>query len=425
MSIESAAVAEARRRARARRAWQRLLLLGAIIGPGLITANIDNDAGGIATYSIAGAQFGYALLWTLIPATVALIVVQEMAARMGVVTGKGLAALIRERFGVTATFWLMIGLLVTDVGNTAAEFAGWAASMELFGVTKYVAVPLGALFVWVLVVKGTYRTFERVFLVICLVYLTYAVAAVMAKPDWTDVIRRTVAPRFHVDSAYLSMTIGLVGTTITPWMQFYLQSAVVEKGVPLAHYWASRIDVIVGSFMTNIVALFIIVACGATLFPVGIRVESAEQAAMALAPLAGRYASALFAIGLANASLFSACILPLATAYYMCEAMGWEAGVDRTWREAPQFMGLYTAFIVVGALVVMIPGMPLIAIMWVTQVINGVMLPFVLVFMLKLINDHTLMKGATNSRWQNVVAWSTTGIMMALTVGLIGSALRG
>ena len=401
------------------------MLLGSVIGPGLITANIDNDAGGIATYSIAGAQFGYALLWTLLPATVALIVVQEMAARMGVVTGKGLAALIRERFGVTTTFWLMFGLLVTDVGNTAAEFAGWAASMELFGVTKYVAVPLGALFVWVLVVKGTYRTFERVFLVICLVYLTYAVAAVMANPDWAAVVRQTVLPRFRVDAAYLSMTIGLIGTTITPWMQFYLQAAVVEKGVPREHYWASQIDVIVGSFMTNIVAVFIMVACGATLFPVGIRVDSAEQAAMALAPLAGRHASTLFAIGLANASLFSACILPLATAYYMCEAMGWEAGVDRTWHEAPQFMGLYTAFIVLGALVVMIPRMPLIVIMWVTQVINGVMLPFVLVFMLTLINDRMLMKGATNSRWQNVVAWSTTGVMIALTVGLIGSVIRG
>jgi len=401
------------------------VLLGSIIGPGFITANIDNDAGGIATYSIAGAQFGYGLLWTLIPATVALVVVQEMAARMGVVTGKGLAALIRERFGVTATFWLMVALSVTDLGNTTAEFAGWAASMELFGVTKYIAVPLGALFVWLLVVKGTYRTFERVFLVVCLVYLTYAVAAVMATPDWADVVKQTVLPRFRFDAAYLSMTIGLIGTTITPWMQFYLQAAIVEKGVLPRHYWASRVDVIVGSFMTDIVALFIMVACGATLFPAGIRVDSAEQAAMALAPLAGRYASALFAIGLANASLFSACILPLATAYYMCEAMGWEAGVDKTWREAPQFMGLYTTFIVVGALIVMIPGMPLIAIMWITQVINGIMLPFVLVFMLKLIDDDALMKGATNSRWQNVVAWSTTVIMSALTVGLIGSAVRG
>jgi NRAMP (natural resistance-associated macrophage protein)-like metal ion transporter len=413
------------RRTRARRLWTRLLLLGSVIGPGIITANIDNDAGGIATYSIAGAQFGYALLWTMIPVTVALIVVQEMASRMGVATGKGLAELIRENFGVTATLWLMAGLVLTDVGNTTAEFAGWAASMELFGVTKYVSVPLGALFVWVLVVKGTYRIFERLFLVICLIYLTYAVAAVMAKPDWGEVVRQTVLPTFRFDAAYLSMTIGLVGTTIAPWMQFYLQAAIVEKGVSRRQYWASRIDVIAGSFMTDIVAVFIMVACGATLFPAGIRIDSAEEAARALAPLAGGHASMLFAVGLANASLFSACILPLATAYYMCEAMGWETGVNKTWKEAPQFMGLYTAFIVIGALVVMVPGMPLISIMWVTQVINGVMLPFVLVFMLKLINQDTLMRGWTNSRFQNGVAWATTVIMMGLTLGLIASAFRG
>ncbi len=405
--------------------WRRLLLLGSVIGPGIITANIDNDAGGIATYSIAGAQFGYALLWTMIPATVALIVVQEMVARMGVATGKGLAELIRENFGVTATFWLMLGLVLTDAGNTTAEFAGWAASLELFGITKYLSVPLGALFVWVLVVKGTYRVFERVFLVICLVYITYAVAAVMAEPKWGEVVKETLLPSFRFNAPYLSMTIGLIGTTITPWMQFYLQSSIVEKGVPRQHYWGSRIDVIVGSFMTNIVALFIMVACGATLFPAGIRVESAEEAAMALTPLAGRYASILFAIGLANASLFSACILPLATAYYMCEAMGWEAGVDKTWRGAPQFMGLYTAFIVIGALVVMVPGMPLISIMWGTQVINGVMLPFVLIFILKLINAPGVMKDWTNSRWQNAVAWSTTIVMFALTVAFIASAFRG
>ena len=415
----------ARPGARARRAWRRLLLLGAIVGPGVITANIDNDAGGIATYSIAGAQYGYALLWTLVPATVALIVVQEMAARMGVVTGKGLAELIRENFGVTATFWLMAGLLLTDVGNTTAEFAGWAASMELFGISKYVSVPLAALFVWVLVVKGTYRVFERVFLAICLVYLTYGFAAIMARPDWLQVARQTVLPSFRLNPDYLSMTIGIIGTTIAPWMQFYLQSAIVEKGVLPQHYWGSRIDVVVGSFMTDIVALFIMVACGATLFPGGIRVESAEQAALALAPLAGGHASFLFAIGLANASLFSACILPLATAYYICEAMGWEAGVDKSWRQAPQFMGLYTAFIVVGALIVMVPRMPLISIMWVTQVINGVMLPFVLVFMLRLINSETLMTGWTNSRLQNGVAWATTVIMIALTVGLVVTATRG
>ena len=270
---------------RPRRLWSRHVLLGSIIGPGIITANIDNDAGGIATYSIAGAHFGYALLWTMVPATVVLIVVQEMASRMGVVTGKGLAAMIRERFGVLVTFWLMVALLLTDLGNTTAEFAGWAASMELFGVSKYISVPFGALFIWLLVVKGTYRAFERIFLGICLVYLTYIVAAVMAKPDWVDVVKHTLRPTLRFDAAYLSMTIGLVGTTIAPWMQFYLQSAIVEKGVRPDQYWGARVDVIVGSFMTDIVALFIMVACGATLFHAGIRVDSAEQAAQALTPL--------------------------------------------------------------------------------------------------------------------------------------------
>jgi len=403
--------------------WRRLLILGSLVGPGIITANIDNDAGGIATYSIAGAHFGYALLWTMIPATLVLIVVQEMAARMGVVTGKGLADLIRENFGVTVTFWLMVGLFLTDLGNTTAEFAGLAASMELLAVPKYVSVPLGALFIWLLVVKGSYRMFERVFLGICLVYLTYVVAAIMARPSWGEVVTQTIRPSFSVNAAYLSTMIGLVGTTITPWMQFYLQSAIVEKGVRPEQYWATRIDVIAGSFMTDIVGLFIMVACGATLYTQGVDIESAEQAAQALAPLAGKYASILFAVGLANASLFSACILPLATAYYICEAMGWEAGVDKTLREAPQFMGLYTAFLVIGSLIVMVPGAPLIRIMSASQVINGIMLPFVLIFMLKLVNQPDLMRGEfTNSRFQNVVAWSTTVIMIALTVGLVVAA---
>ena len=403
--------------------WRQLLILGSLVGPGIITANIDNDAGGIATYSIAGAHFGYALLWTMIPATVVLIVVQEMAARMGVVTGKGLADLIRENFGVTITFWLMVGLFLTDLGNTTAEFAGLAASMELLAVPKYVSVPLGALFIWLLVVKGSYRMFERVFLGICLVYLTYVVAAILARPSWGEVVTQTIRPSFSVNAAYLSTMIGLVGTTITPWMQFYLQSAIVEKGVRPEQYWATRVDVIAGSFMTDIVGLFIMVACGATLYKQGVGVESAEQAAQALAPLAGQYASILFAVGLANASLFSACILPLATAYYICEAMGWEAGVDKTLRDAPQFMGLYTAFLVIGSLIVMVPGAPLIRIMWASQVINGVMLPFVLIFMLKLVNQPELMRGEfTNSRFQNTVAWSTTVIMIALTAGLVVTA---
>ncbi len=395
--------------------WKRLLILLAIVGPGIITANVDNDAGGIATYSIAGAHFGYSMLWSLIPITVALIVVQEMSARMGAVTGKGLAELIREHYGVKITFWLMLFLFLTDLGNTAAEFAGWAASNELFGINKYISVPIGAVLVWLLVVKGSYRVVEKVFLVICLVYLVYIPAAFMARPDWSQVARETVMPSFHFNSTYIVTLIGVVGTTIAPWMQFYLQSAVVEKGIHKEDYWASRLDVIIGCFMTDIIALFIIVACGATLFKAGIQIESAKDAAVSLAPIAGKYASALFAVGLANASLFSASILPLATAYYICEGMGWEAGVNKTFKDAPQFMWLYTFLIAIGALIVLFPNAPLIPIMWMSQVINGVMLPFVLIFMLALINKTELMGNYTNSSAFNRIAWATTAIMIILT----------
>ncbi len=401
--------------------WKRFLILLSVIGPGIITANVDNDAGGIATYSIAGAHFGYSLLWSLIPITVALIVVQEMSARMGAVTGKGLAELIRENYGVKITFWLMIFLFVTDLGNTAAEFAGWAASNELFGINKYISVPIGALLVWLLVVKGTYRVVEKVFLVICLVYFVYVPAAFMARPDWSQVAKGTLIPSFHFNSVYIVTLIGVVGTTIAPWMQFYLQSSVVEKGVDKEQYWASRIDVIVGCFLTDIVALFIIVACGATLFKAGVQIESAKDAAISLAPIAGKYASVLFAIGLANASLFSASILPLATAYYICEGMGWEAGVNKTFKDAPQFMWLYTILIAIGSLIVLIPNAPLIAIMWISQVINGVMLPFVLIFMLLLINKTELMEEYVNSKTFNRVAWATTVVMIALTGMFVGA----
>lgn len=395
--------------------WRQIVFILSVIGPGIITANIDNDAGGIATYSIAGAHFGYSLLWTMIPMTAALIVVQEMAARMGAATGKGLADLIRENYGVKITFYLMLALLITDLGNTTAEFAGLAASMEIFGISKYIVVPLGALFVWLIVVKGSYRIFEKIFLVVCAVYLVYIPSAIMAKPDWADVALQTIRPTFHFNSAYILTFIGMIGTTITPWMQFYLQSAVVEKGVRKEHYWASRIDVIFGCFMTNIIALFIVVACGATLFKAGITINSAEDAAVSLAPLAGKYASMLFAVGLANASLFSASILPLATAYYVCEGMGWEAGVNKTFKDAPQFMWLYTLLIVIGAFLILIPSAPLITIMWVSQIINGVMLPFVLIFMLSLVNRKDLMGDYTNSRTWNWIAWLTTIIMIVLT----------
>ncbi|MBF0592270.1 MAG: Nramp family divalent metal transporter [Nitrospirae bacterium] len=396
--------------------WRSFLILLSIVGPGIITANVDNDAGGITTYSIAGAHFGYSLLWSLIPITIALIVVQEMSSRMGVVTGKGLAELIRENYGVKITFWLMLALSIADIGNTAAEFAGWAASNELFGLNKYISVPLGALIVWLLVVKGSYKVVEKIFLVVCVVYLVYIPAAFMAKPQWSQVALEMIRPSFRFDTTYIVTLIGVVGTTIAPWMQFYLQSSVVEKGINKETYWASRIDVVFGCFMTDIIALFIIVACGATLFKAGVHIDSAKDAAVALEPIAGKYASILFGVGLANASLFSASILPLATAYYICEGMGFEAGINKSFRDAPIFMSLYTVFIVIGALVVLIPGIPLIAIMWISQVVNGVLLPFVLFFMLLLINKKDLMGDYVNKRTFNWIAWVTTIIMVILTI---------
>jgi len=398
---------------------KNLILFLSILGPGIITANVDNDAGGIATYSVAGAHFGYSLLWTLIPITIALIVVQEMVARMGVVTGKTLGDLIRENFGVKATFYLMLALIIADLGNTVAEFAGWAASMEIFGVSKYISVPIGAFMVWWLIVKGTYRIVEKIFLFACTIYLTYAVSAYMSHPPWGTILAETVTPSFNFHPSYLVMLIGVVGTTIAPWMQFYQQSAVVEKNIKVEHYWAARFDVIIGCLMAVVIVFFIVVACGATLFAKGIQINDAKDAAIALAPLAGQHASTLFAVGLANASLFSASILPLATAYYVCEGMGWESGVDKNFKSAPQFMWLYTGLIVFGALIILIPNVPLIPIMLLSQVINGVMLPFVLIFMLYLINNKELMGEYVNSTTFNSIAWATVVIMIVLTLALV------
>ncbi len=397
----------------------KILMFLSVLGPGIITANVDNDAGGIATYSVAGAHFGYSLLWTLIPITIALIVVQEMVARMGVVTGKTLADLIRENFGVKATFFLMLSLLFADMGNTVAEFAGWASAMEIFGVNKYLSVPIGAFAVWLLVVKGSYRFVERIFLIACTVFLTYIISAYLVHPPWGEIMIATVKPSFDFKASYLMMLIGVVGTTIAPWMQFYLQSAVVEKNIKVENYGASRMDVIVGCIMTDVVAFFIIVACAATMYAGGIRITDAKDAAVALAPLAGKNASILFAIGLANASLFAASILPLATAYYVCEGMGWESGIDKNFRTAPQFMWLYTGLIVVGALIILIPDAPLIPIMLISQVVNGIMLPFVLIFMLLLINNKDIMGEYMNSRLFNGIAWATVVTMIALTLVLV------
>ncbi len=406
--------------------WRNVMVFLAVVGPGLITANVDNDAGGIATYSIAGAQFGNKLLWTLVPITIALIVVQEMSARMGVMTGKGLADLIRENFGVKVTFWIMLALLVADVGNTIAEFSGVAASLDIFGVPTWLSVPATALAVWLLVLKGTYRQVEKVFLVACLVYLAYPVSTFLAHPDWGTVLRASVTPSFQLGGDYVGMLIGVVGTTIAPWMQFYLQSAVVEKGVKPEHYAHSRLDVIVGCIITDVVAFFIIVACAATIFPTGMgaRIESAEQAAVALGPLAGRHASWLFAFGLFNASFFAATILPLATAYYVCEAFGWESGIDKKWGEAKQFYGLYTGIVALGAAVVLIPGFPLLRVILASQVVNGILLPAILVFMLLLVNDRRLMGKHVNGRWFNGIAWTTTVVMIGLTAWLVIDNLR-
>lgn len=402
----------------------RFIFFLGIIGPGIITANVDNDAGGIATYSLAGAQYGYSLLWSLLPITLLLIMVQEMVARMGVVTGKGLSDLIREEFGVKTTLLLMLALLFTNLGNTMAEFAGLAASLEIFGVSKYISIPIGGFLVWWLVVKGSYRSVEKIFLAACAIYTSYLISGFMAKPDWTGVFSETAWPTIHWDQNYLMMLVGVVGTTIAPWMQFYQQSAVVEKGTPVEQYRLARWDVIVGCFFAVVVAFFIVICCGATLHLNRIEIKTAEDAAVALAPLAGKYASWLFALGLANASLFAASILPLSTAFYICEALGWEAGVNKTFKEAPQFMWLYTGMIVLGGAIILIPKVPLILIMLFSQVLNGVLLPFVLIIILILINKKKLMGDYTNGPFFNWVSWGAVGLLIFITLLLTWTTLR-
>jgi NRAMP (natural resistance-associated macrophage protein)-like metal ion transporter len=410
--------------------WRsRLLVFLAVVGPGFITASVDNDAGGIATYSVAGAQFGYSLLWVMIPITVALVIVQEMSSRMGAVTGKGLSDLIREEFGLRVTFLLMLALVVTNFGNIASEFAGVASSFELFGISKYIVVPLSAFIVWAIVVHGTYSSVEKVFLSASAFYVCYVLSGVLAHPDWKaaalSTVTRPESAGFR-DYGYLSMIIGLAGTTIAPWMQFYLQASIVEKGVTVRQYHASRIDVVVGCLFAAIVAWFIVVACAATLHTAGrYDIETAKDAAQALRPLANEYAYLLFAAGLFNASLFAASILPISTAYAVCEGLGLESGLDKRFEEAPAFYWLYTALIVFGAGVVLMPGFPLFRVMVLSQVVNGVLLPFVLVFVLFLINDRELMGDYTNPHWYNVVSWATITVMVALTVAMMFAQGRG
>jgi NRAMP (natural resistance-associated macrophage protein)-like metal ion transporter len=402
----------------------RTIAFLAVLGPGFVTANVDNDPGGILTYSQAGAKYGYTLLWTLIPTTIALIVVQEMAARMGAVTGKGLSDLIREEFGLRMTFFTMAVLGLADLGNIAAEFAGLASGLGMFGVSKYLAVPLGAALVWGAVMRGSYKRVERILLVLSLIYFTYPVSALLAHPDWKAALENTVVPQISSDAGYIAMIVGLIGTTITPWMQFYLQASVVEKGISKKNLNLCRIDVILGCIVTDVIAFFIVVACAATIFRTSHReISDVAEAAKALAPFAGHFAALLFGAGLVNASLMSAAILPLATTYNICEGLGFESGIDRHFNEARVFYTIYTALIVFGAGFVLVPHLPLLQVILVSQVANGILLPFVLIFMLILVNRSRLMGEYRNRPWANAVAGGTSIIMIGLTAVLIWTSL--
>ena len=409
----------------------RLLMLLAVIGPGIITANVDNDAGGITTYSVAGAHYGYGFLWMMPFVLLALIIVQEMSARLGVVTGKGLADLIRESLGVRLTALILAIFVFANLANTVSEFAGVAASLEIFGISKFISVPVVAVIVWVLIVRANYKWVERVFLIASAIYLTYIASGVLARPDWTNVALQTLSPHASLDAEYVTLAVTIIGTTIAPWMQFYQQSSIVDKGLKITDYAYERLDVVIGSLFAVVVACFIMIACASTLFVHGLRIESAGDAARALKPLAGPYASTLFALGLLNASLFSAAILPLSTAYVVCEAFGWEAGVGHRFGEARIFFGIYTALIVAGAAIILLPLKSLVQTMLASQTLNGVLLPVILIVMLRLVNDRRLMGRWVNGRVINVLSWvmvialiALTGLLVLLSVfpGLSGAA---
>jgi len=399
--------------------FKKLGIFLAILGPGIITGSVDNDAGGITTYSVAAAVYGYNLIWTLIPSFIVLVVIQEMNARMGIVTGKGLADLIRENAGVKITFFIFIGLLIADVGNTTTEFAGVAGSMEVFGVSKYISVPIVGFMIWFLVVKGTYKIAERIFLLFSVSLLMYVVSAIMGKPHWGEIGHAIIHPQMEFNAQSLAMIIGLVGTTIAPWMQFYMQSSVIEKGLKMKQYNYSLIDIVVGCVATVVVAFFIMVACASTLHVNGIQINEAKDAALALKPLAGAFASQVFAFGLFIASIFSATILPLATAFYVCEAFGFEAGIDKKWNEAKEFYVLYTGILIVGAAIILIPNAPLIFISLWSQVINGMLLPVVLVCMMLLVNNKKIMGKYVNKPVNNLIGWGAVIVLIALSLALL------
>lgn len=399
--------------------FKNLTIFFALLGPGIITGSVDNDAGGITTYSVAGAIYGYGMIWTLIPSLIVLLVIQEMNARMGIVTGKGLSDLIRENAGVKVTFFIFIGLLLSNIGNTTTEFAGVAGSMEIFGISKYISVPAAAFLVWLLVVKGTYKIAERIFLIFSASLLTYVISALMAKPQWSEIGSAIINPGIEFNTKSITVVMALVGTTIAPWMQFYMQSSVIEKGLKMKNYKFTLIDIVIGCVVTVVVAFFIMVACGSTLYPNGIEITEAKDAALSLEPLAGRLASHVFAFGLFVASVFSATILPLATAFYVCEAFGFETGIDKSWDEAKEFYILYTGILIISAIIILIPDAPLIDISIWSQVLNGLLLPVVLVSMILLINNKKIMGRYTNKPFQNIIGWGAVGIIAVLSVLLL------
>ena len=402
-----------------RNIFRRLAIFFMILGPGIITGSVDNDAGGITTYSVAGALYGYGLIWTLIPSFIVLVVIQEMNEQVGIVAGKGLADVIRENVGIKITVLIFLGLLFSGIGNTTTEFAGVAGSMEVFGVSKYISVPVVAVLVWVLVVKGTYKIAERIFLVFSVSLLTYVVSAIMGKPDWESIGSAIIRPKMEISTRSMAMVIGLVGTTIAPWMQFYMQSSVIEKGLKMKNYKYTLADIIVGCVITVVVAFFIMVACASTLHPNGIEINEAKDAARALKPLAGNLASQVFAFGLFIASIFSATILPLATAFFVCEAFGFEAGLDKKWDEAREFYILYTGILIISAIIILLPNAPLISISLWSQVINGVLLPVVLICMMILINKNKIMGTHVNGRATNIIGWTAVVVLVCLSAALL------
>lgn len=412
------------RQKRVRSVWLRqLLLLLSVVGPGLITANVDNDATGITGYSLAGAQYGYGLLWAVVLVTISLAVIQEMVARMGVVTGKGLADLIREKFGVRITFWSMLLLFIANAATTVAEFAGISGAMNIFGVSQYIAIPLAAIIVWVLVTRGSYRYVERILLVLCLIYVTYVISGFLVHPNWGQVLHQTFVPPIQLNQGYLLTLVAVIGTTIAPWMQFYQQSAIADKHIKIAHLNYERIDTYVGAFLTDFVAFFIVVCTGATLFVHHIQITQAKDAALALAPLVGgngQIAEILFGIGLLNASLMAASVLPLSTAYSVSEAFGWERGVGHSFKEAPQFLTLYTVIIIIGAGITMfVPQGSLVFVLNLPNVVGGMLLPLILVLMIILCNDRRLMGRYVNGPIFNTIAWITTVVMTILTALIV------